>query len=279
MEPNGELSKYNPENIKASEIISKWTFGIESQRPIAEQIYQVFEDDACDQLNNFFINRYKTASDEERNNIIVALGNLGARNLPVEIGNMDLLFDLAEDPDANNTLILREIRNKIMRLSLRLSEAEEDEKKQLIAPIEKAGKNLLSIIKTSTDENIKKEATIGIYQCALNQETRETMIQTLKGELTNASENYVDVITGELVSIMDPGSELIVQLFKNQVDKFDYENNDQNNRLIIMLGHGGNADFMPFLEEIRNHPKFSEYSTQKNINWAIEQLKSRKKDA
>lgn len=278
MEPNGELSKYNPENVKASEMISKWNSGIESQRPIAEEIYRVFDDDACEELNNFFVNRYETASDEERNNIIVALGNLGAQNSPVEMGNMDILFDLAEDPDANNTLIHREIRNKIMRLSSRLLEAEEDEREQFQNSINNAGQKLVSVIQTSTDENIKKEATIGIYRCALDQKTKEAIVQALKSELASASENYADIITGELISIVEPGSELIVQLLKNQVDKFDYEDNEQNNRLIIMLGHGGSADFIPFLEEIRNHPKFSKYSTQKNINWAIEQLKSRKEN-
>lgn len=261
----------------ADAILSYWTQSSELQEEIAENLYLISNNSTASAIYNALLERFQSDDEIEKQNIIHAMDNLGARDLPTEIKTTDFLVDNFQEE--NSAQIVKALKNKVWRGSLPTKTPEENDKYQPIK--DKAGLLFVDIIEGDYPKDLKLQAIAGIYQCAKSPELTDRINNDLQKIAVSGDEEESLFAIGEMISIKSSDRSFVAENINKKFDSgwFDLATQEEISKAITIIGWSNRPELRDYLLDLKIHPRFiNDQKTQKNIEWALAKLQDKEKN-
>lgn len=252
-------------------LLHLWSQSTELQEEIAAQIFVIENETAAQDLFSELSSRYKSARPEERQNIILAMDNLGARNPASEVSTTNFLSQQFSSREFDAEII-EGLKNKVDRAT---SNGSAEEVQQSLPIVSTSGKLFLQIIEGEYPQELQLQAMAGIYRCVADPALVGRIKSDLENNISADSQERSLFALGELVMIGDADPNVITEGLKNILESnwFKSASGDEIEKLIIITGHNGDPKMIPYLNDLKNNPRFvNDERQQKNIEWALKKL-------
>lgn len=263
------------ESQDSQALLHLWSQSTELQEEIAAQLFVVENESPAQDLFSKLSNRYESATPEERQNIIMAMDNLGARNPSAEISTTEFLGQKFAGREFD-TEIIEGLKNKVMRATTSNDSVEEAQ--QLMPIVSISGKLFLQIIEGEYSQELQLQAMSGIYRCVFDPDLAGRIKSDLEDIVIHADKNNQAkalFALGELVAIDNADSNVITEGLKKilESDWFENASDKEIEKIIIIAGHSGDSKIIPHLNDLKNNPRFiNDERQQENIEWALKKL-------
>jgi len=252
-------------------LLHLWSQSTELQEEIAAQLSVIENESSAQDLFSKLSGRYESASPEERQNIIIAMDNLGARNPSTEVSTTNFLSQQFSDREFVAEII-EGLKNKVMRAT---SSKDSEEIQQLLPIVSTSGKLFLQIIEGDYPQELQLQAMAGIYYCVSDPALAGRIKKDLESDVSADNQEKSLFALGELVMIDDANPDAIVEGLKNILESNWLENatDEEIKKFILIVGLSGDFQLKPLLTDLKSRSEINNNQDfQKDIEWALKKL-------
>lgn len=239
---------------------------------VARSVFIASDPKFAGSLFDFFEENFDQADILERQNIVTALGSLGARCFGIELKTSDYLMELIDKEKENRAEIVKSLQNKatcFLLPQLKGEQISQERESRIEAIVQK----FLNLVKSENEQD-------GVKLTAINGMAAFANIGQLRPEIENGLKSVVQNKTlkngavNELVQIVPPGDPLVLEQIHSIAENFDFTNSNhlEKMRLAQNIGRVGTTDSLKYLTPFSQDP---DQNVRADAKWAYQQIEKR----
>lgn len=236
-----DFTKLDIKNSSKDQIISNWQeTGPEFRNNIIRKLNLVSNPATINNISSVLMNRYELADDNEKRDILLALGNLGGGDLGNETMNSEFLISQLNDPqnkdDRFRPSAIIAIDTKVSHILYHLSSSDKNEEKYNMQPvILKLSDELFKSLSSSEDaDGVKSLIINGLPAlCRAYPELKDRAIKSLRYLVENGSSTISPEAFDFYAGLADPDDEFATQRLINKYPVEDLALLNGNERVTL----------------------------------------------
>lgn len=253
--------------------ISNWgKLDPKSRDVVVQSVFVTTDFNFAQSLFRFFKEQFEQSDIEERENIVKALGGLGARCPAIDLESGEFLLNQIDGGNENKPAIIRSLQDKAGRFILPLSIGQKIPPEQEVIAV-KISEMLCAIIKNNDENDESRLAAIsGTANLVVLEQSRVNIENALRASVED--KNLREAAVEELAQIVEAGDSQVLEFLHSKISSSDLSTMpaQEKMRLVQNLGRIGTQESLNYLNFFSED---ADQNVRADAEWARQKISER----